>query len=81
MNSADQDQTPLHRTAAGSVLIQAGRTTVLLRGGRAGRARLDERAGPRLADGRIRHVARQHEPRKRRDRRQNVDGRTTRSSG
>ncbi len=50
------------RTAPGSVLI-SGRPHdgALLRRDRSGGARLDGRPGTRLADGRVQHVARQHQ--------------------
>ena len=64
--------------APGSVLVQAGRTSVLcaasVRGGRAGVAR---RPGTRLAHRRIQHVARQHLPAQTPRRGPGLDGRTT----
>ena len=51
------------RSAPGSVLIQAGRTTVLCCAAVEPEVpALDEGQRPRLADRRIQHVARQHEP-------------------
>ena len=66
------------RTAPGSVLIQAGRTTVLCTASVDNKVpAVDGRQGARLGHRRIRHAARQHQPAQEAATCGKVDGRTT----